>query len=367
MSVAAREQHREMRVCLATTSTSVGGVWHHMVHLARGLREQGHDVHVALGAGAAGPLAQARELRLEARPLWKSIDRRVDVWHVHLHDSYDRAAAGLLAARHALGAAVVTEHLPHFNGSDRTLLAEGPRSALTAPVKTALKRVSIATCDAVIVPSARVSDFFRSRYRLGDTDKLHAIPLGVPPQPAAGPIPEGAIGEVLASGSMIVQKGFDLLCQAARLAEQPWPLTILGDGPHRASIERAFAGLLGARATLPGWQDEPLAWLERARVVCLPSRWETFPLAAIEAQLAARPVVAFAVDGIPEIVVHDATGLLVEPGDLAGLARALDRLSSDRDLAIRMGQAGRERALELFGLDRMIRSTEAVYEAARER
>ena len=78
-------------------------------------------------------------------------------------------------------------------------------------------------------------------------------------------------------------------------------------------------------------------------------------------QLAARPVVAFAVDGIPEIVEQDVTGILVEPGDVRGLALALDRLTSERAEAERMGVAGRQCALELFGLDDMLDRTEAIY------
>ena len=213
----------------------------------------------------------------------------------------------------------------------------------------------------MIVPSERVTHFFRARYRLSETSKLHSIPLGVPPQREALPIPDEQIGQVLASGSIITQKGFDLLAEAASLGAVEWPLWILGEGAHRDRLEQQFNGLIGARVFLPGWQDDPVAWLDRARVVCLPSRWETFPFAAIEAQLAARPVVAFNVDGIPEIVEHDVTGILVEPGDVRGLALALDRLSSERAEAERMGAAGRQRALELFGLDDMLDRTEAIY------
>jgi glycosyltransferase involved in cell wall biosynthesis len=351
-----------MRVSLAMTNTTVGGVWRNVIHLAEGLRERGHDVSLGLSTNAGGPRMEARERDFDVHTPIQSIDRRRQVWHVHLHDTYDARAAGLLAARHTLGPTVVTEHLPHFNGSDRTLLPEGRRSAITSPVKTALKRISLTTCDAVIVPSERVTSFFRHRYRLGDTGKLHSIPLGVPAKRAAEPIPDGALGAVLASGSMISQKGFDLLAEAVRVSTSEWPLTILGDGPHRAALEGRFAGLLGSRVLMPGWQEDPLPWLDRARVVCLPSRWETSPFAAIEAQLGGRAVVAFAVDGIPEIVEHEVTGLLVAPNDVHGLARALDRLSGDRALAAGMGAAGRERALARFGLSDMIDRMEHLYQ-----
>ena len=350
-----------MRISLVMTSASLGGAWRHIIHLAEGLRERGHDVRLGLSTQADRPRSEAHERDFTVCTLYESIDPRVDIWHLHLHDTYDPRAASLLAARRALGPTVATEHLAHFNGSDRALLAEGRRSILTAPVKTILKRISIETCDAVIVPSERVTQFFRARYRLGETSKLHSVPLGVPPQRTAHPIPDEQIGQVIASGSIITQKGFDMLAEAASLAAVEWPLTILGDGPHRARLEQQFNGFLDARVVFPGWQDDTLAWLDRARVVCLPSRWETFPFAAIEAQMASRPVVAFAVDGIPEIIDHNVTGILVEPGDVRGLALALDRLSSELAEAKQMGAAGRQRALAKFGLDDMMDRTEAIY------
>ena len=289
-----------MRISLAMTTDSVGGVWRNVVHLAAGLRERGHTVRIGLRPDAVRPLQEARALSLEVCTLRASIGGDTDVWHVHLHDTFDPYAAALLGARRVLGATVATEHLPHFNGSDRHLLDEGRRTAMTAPVKTVLKRASIATCDAVIIPSERVSRFFTDRYHLRRAGKVHVIPLGLPPQRDCSPIPAEEIGAVLASGSFGIQKGFDLLAQAVKLAAVDWPLTILGEGPHRNRLEQQLDGLIDTRVTLPGWQNDPLTWLDRARVVCLPSRWETFPFAAIEAQLAARPVVAFAVDGIPE-------------------------------------------------------------------
>jgi glycosyltransferase involved in cell wall biosynthesis len=350
-----------MRISLVMTATTVGGVWRNVVHMAEGLRDRGHDVRIGLSPEAEGPRVEAYERDFTLSTVLESLDPRVEIWHIHLHDTYDPRAAALIAARRALGATVATEHLSHFNGSDRSLLSEGRRSATTAPVKTVLKRASIATCSAVIIPSVRVSEFFRRRYHLGATSKVHSIPNGVPAQREVQPMTEEPIGRVLASGSLGFQKGFDLLAEAAALSTVQWPLAILGEGAHRHGLEQELGDLMGTRAVLPGWQDDPLAWVEQARVVCLPSRWETLPFAAIEAQLAARPVVAFAVDGIPEIVEHEVTGILVEPGDIPGLAGALDRLSANVAEAARMGLAGRKRALARFGLDDMLSRTEAVY------
>jgi glycosyltransferase involved in cell wall biosynthesis len=88
------------------------------------------------------------------------------------------------------------------------------------------------------------------------------------------------------------------------------------------------------------------------------------PLTAIEASAMARPIVATAVDGTPEVVADGVTGLLVPPASPAPLAAALRALLGDPDRARRMGAEGRRRALERFDLERHVRATAAVYRAA---
>jgi glycosyltransferase involved in cell wall biosynthesis len=83
----------------------------------------------------------------------------------------------------------------------------------------------------------------------------------------------------------------------------------------------------------------------------------------MEAMALGRPVVAAAVDGVPELVVHGETGILVPPGDPEALARALDLLASDTDLATGLGEAGRIR-VGMFDLDGMVDAHLAAYRGA---
>jgi glycosyltransferase involved in cell wall biosynthesis len=101
--------------------------------------------------------------------------------------------------------------------------------------------------------------------------------------------------------------------------------------------------------------------LDALDVLCLPSLYEGMPLTVIEAAAMARPVVATAVDGTPEVVREGETGRLVPPADAPALARALLELLRDPDAARRMGQAGRALALERFDLDRQVEATARVY------
>jgi glycosyltransferase involved in cell wall biosynthesis len=84
--------------------------------------------------------------------------------------------------------------------------------------------------------------------------------------------------------------------------------------------------------------------LDESRVLLLPSAAEGLGRVVIEAFLRGRPVVATRVGGIPDIVEHEVSGLLVPPGDNEALARAIERVLTDHDLAVRLGAAARERA-----------------------
>ena len=103
--------------------------------------------------------------------------------------------------------------------------------------------------------------------------------------------------------------------------------------------------------------------LGAADVVALPSLWEGLPLTLIEALAMAKPVVATAVNGVPDVVVDGHTGLLVPPGDGDAFGRRLLELLDAPDRATRLGRAGREHVLANFTIDRQIEETARCYVA----
>src|SRR5207302_1116688 len=110
-----------------------------------------------------------------------------------------------------------------------------------------------------------------------------------------------------------------------------------GDGPLRHLVPDALGFV----------PHEELGDLyDRAAVVVCPSYREGLPLCVLEAMAHGRPVVASAVGGIPELVEDGVTGYLVEPGDVAGLRAAIERLLADPALRRRLGRAGRARVAE---------------------
>ena len=122
----------------------------------------------------------------------------------------------------------------------------------------------------------------------------------------------------------------------------------------------AEKGGLSERFRVLGWRRDIPDLLAAADVLVLTSRFEGMPIAVLRGMAAGLPVVATAVDGTPEAIVHGHTGLLVPPGDVGEIAVALTRLGADPMERRRMGHAGRARSSR-FAAGRAAVSTLALY------
>lgn len=160
--------------------------------------------------------------------------------------------------------------------------------------------------------------------------------LGIPPAAAV----------ILCAGRLSREKGqADLIAALARLNRpaDSVRLVLAGDGPERARLERLRARLgLQQTVIFAGHLPDLRAWYSVANLVALPSHSEGSPNVLLEALAAGVPVVATAEGGVPEIVRHEESALLVPRGDSEALARALSRLLDDRDLAARLAARGKE-------------------------
>lgn len=163
---------------------------------------------------------------------------------------------------------------------------------------------------------------------------------------------------VAAMGRLSREKGFDQLIRAmARCApEHPdWRLLILGEGHEREALTGLARELgIGDRVLLPGRVLEPTAVLRQAQLFVVPSRYEGFSCALAEAMACGLPVVSMDCPSGPgEIVRHGTDGLLVEPGDVEGLAQAMSRLMDDPVARRRLGARAPE-VLRRFGVARVM-------------
>jgi glycosyltransferase involved in cell wall biosynthesis len=351
----------QFTVALVTTAAQSGGTWRHIRDLGAGLSERGASVIVS-----SPPSAQAIRDGATAQGLeWRSVrstlrSRDIDVWHAHLHNTYDRSAAALLAMRSRVGPVVVTEHLPRSDASDAALGQPGEsRRAAVAVGKTSFKRLELGLADQIITVSAGAARFISTRYGLG-LDRLNVIQNGVPPQEAVQAVQPRSPLEVVAVGALSRQKGFDVLLDALRLSHG-WNLSLYGEGAQLAALEARATAAPSDRLTLAGWADDPVARLREADLVCIPSRWESSSYVALEAGSVGRAVVASDIDGVNEIVVHRDTGLLVPSDDAQSLAAAIGELAGDPAAVAALGARALARVSTSFTLDRMVESTLDIY------
>jgi alpha-maltose-1-phosphate synthase len=149
-------------------------------------------------------------------------------------------------------------------------------------------------------------------------------------------------------GTLKPWHGVEDLVRAAALAQVPWRLRLVGDGPMRTTLEQ-LAAERGVEVEMVGAvaPDQVPATLQGALVAVAPypdSGDHYFsPLKVYEYGAAALPVVASRIGEIPTVVADGRTGLLVPPSDPQALADAIDRLAADPDAARRMGAAARDR------------------------
>lgn len=156
-----------------------------------------------------------------------------------------------------------------------------------------------------------------------------------------------------------------LLAMVAELAPR-WPqlrLVIVGDGPLRSDLEQLVMTYnIRGHVHFTGTRRDVAAILPTFDLFVLPSRWEGLPNAVLEAMASARPVVATAVGGTPEVVVEGVTGLLVPVGDQAALNGAIERLLADKSRRTTMGEAGRKHVQDRFSVHFMVDKVQALYE-----
>lgn len=165
------------------------------------------------------------------------------------------------------------------------------------------------------------------------------------------------------------KKGLSVLLQAMEHLVKATPptkcrLMIVGEGPALPQLQRRCVELgISPNVVFAGAHRRVEEILPLMDIFVMPSLYEGFGISLIEAMAARRPVVATEVGGIPEVVTHNQTGLLVPPGDFVTLAAAINRLTCDPALAERLAANGQARVQERFSIRAAAGRYEVLYEA----
>jgi len=355
-----------MKVVIVT-SIERGGPIEQSLLLARGLARMGASVLATCANEELAARFAVDGVRAEVAPLHHQADARgaARVWRlargadvVHAHDRRAGLWVRIGPRPRAGGLRVYTAHgipgpyLPAPVGPPRP----GLRAAL---LYRGLDAGLCARADAVIVPSRAVAEDLRARlgYPAG---KLHVIPNGI----ELAPFNPGG-GELIGSLSVLEPfKGIDVFLRAvAQLAPRhpDWRFATFGSGSDAGRLDALARGLgIEECVERPGFVPGAQA-IARLRVYVLSSYWENAPMALLEAMAAGVPVIATAVDGVPEIV-DESIAQMIPPGDPGALAAAIERLCADRMLREQHVRAARSRVEERFTAERNATLTSELYE-----
>jgi glycosyltransferase involved in cell wall biosynthesis len=165
-------------------------------------------------------------------------------------------------------------------------------------------------------------------------------------------------------------KGLDIMIKALSSVRRKVPMAhyvIVGGGTD--AYLRDLLNLCKDHAVndivhFVGFQHPAWAYLSAMDVYVQPSRDEALGIAAIEAMAMGKPVVAARVGGLPEVVIEGSTGLLFAPEDASGLSQAVIGLCHEPRVRVAMGRAGRERARQVFDLEKTMSQLERIYHRA---
>jgi glycosyltransferase involved in cell wall biosynthesis len=291
---------------------------------------------------------------------WLSLRRilrreRVDVLHAHMFGSN---VGGTVIGRLARVPVIVAhEHTWSFKGR---------------PLRRFVDREVIGRGSSVFIAVSRDDQRKMIEIERVNPEKVLHVPNGIaPPPPPSGAdvraelgIPAGA--PVIGTVSVLrPQKALDVFIRAsAELLRDDPDLRVLlaGDGPLKGELTELVHGLgVQDRLLMLGYRSDSPDVMAALDVAVSSSAFEGSPLAVMEYMESARPIVATRVGGVPDLIEDGVHGLLVEPGDVTGLAAAIRRMLADPEAARRMGEAARERRRREFTVELMVRRLEALY------
>ena len=231
-------------------------------------------------------------------------------------------------------------------------------------------RLSVRFADKVIAVSNAVAEYLRDQRHVPQ-EKIKVIPYGVDLSSYTANGNGSLRGEFGLTGSDLVigmvgrlepDKGHDILIEAAARMNRP-DIKIMFAG--QGSLEPELRDMIRAhdlekQFTFLGFRKDIHKVLTIFDIVTLPSLHEGLPNAILESMAVGKPVVATRVGGIPEAVVHNQTGLLIEPGSVESLQKALEKLAEDKGTRLSMGDAGRRRMEKVYSLETQIESFESL-------
>lgn len=352
---------KKIKIVHIIPTLRLGGAERIMVDLIRYGNHAAFDFSV-ITIAAGGPLEKdLRELGVPYYPLTKKTELGLGM------------LAELTALLNRLQPDIVHTHLfgGHLWGQIASMLNRVPIIVASEQntdvdlgrVKTRLKQAITYSADVIVAASEAVKKFLVTAGHLS-AKKIVVIKnaievwryLDAPPPTFGAPL------KLIVIGRLEPQKGHDVLFAALSRLNFPWELSVVGEGSLAEDLlDRATLLRIDDRVKFLGTILDVAPLIASHDVLVMPSRWEGIGLVIMEGMAAGRPVVASRVGGIPELITHAKTGLLVEPENAEELAEALRWVRANPTAAGALGAAAREQAREHFDVRQMVKEYERVY------
>jgi glycosyltransferase involved in cell wall biosynthesis len=363
-----------MRIFILSTSMGMGGADQQILILSRAMRARGHDVRIVALAplGPMGLEAQQEGIPTESLELKRGnlgllpgllrLAGMIRAWQpdiLHSHMVHANLVARAVRPLARVPALVSTIHNIYDGGRLRMLAY----------------RLSNGLVDRVTIISRLAADRYL-KIRAAPRDRLQVIPNTVDtarfrplPHARARIRQELGLGDEfvwLAVGRFEEAKDYPNMLNAfaAHAARRPSSrLLLVGQGSLRPMVESVMQSLgLGERVRFLGVRRDVPDIMNAADAYLLSSAWEGMPVVLLEAAAVGLPIVATRVGGVPEVVEHQKTGLLVEPDNPGSLADAMDQLEGmapeDRSA---IGQRGRGLVEQKYSPDRVMEMWARLY------
>jgi len=358
---------RKPRIVYVITRAEHGGAQMHVLKLALSMRS---EFEVEVATGEEGFLTNAcrqsgipvhvisslqREIRplKDARAFWElyRLLRRVNPDLIHGH-TFKAGFLGRIVARTLNIPSVYTLHSWLFGTAatpTRWSIFAGPCEWLGA-----------LCCQRVVTISNEGEGLLR-KYLKGATSKIVTIRNGIPDcdERKSGSDGDGVV-RVIMVGRFTKVKEFDVLLRAFAATPASTTLQLVGDGPTRSGCETLARELgLVHRVQFLGSRDDVPSLLAKSDIFVLASKYEMSPISILEAMRAGLPTIASDVGGVKEVLGD--TGILVPPGSVDCLSKALKDLVESADLRSRIGQAARLRFEQHYDFRSQLALTSSLY------
>jgi glycosyltransferase involved in cell wall biosynthesis len=300
-------------------------------------------------------------LNLAAALVWSKIRSRVDVVHINLSQdgsSYRKLLVAWLCRRLSI------PYVLHLHGSRYRQFWDNASN----PLNRALARM-FSKSAAVVVLGTVWKEYVSGKVPSFPADSIVILPTATQDPGVPGLRPEPHPLHILFAGRHGARKGvWDLTEALGNLASDgTWRATLSGDGEYELTKTKLKERGIADRVDVPGWISTQAFTdlLAGTDILVLPSYDENLPLSVVEAFARGIAVICTPVGALTDIVEHEKSGILVEPGNVQGLTEAIRRLLHDGQLRATLGAQARHVYEERLNLDSYAKRLAGVWRAAK--